>query len=219
MENNVVLNRRKKAKEKILFIILCIVIALIVIGNILAITLAYFTDRKSGSASIRTGTIKVIGYVYSEEDEEYTTDILTLENDIVYPGSLTTQKIKLVNNGTGAFYIRMNCAMELNLNGSYQPSSFLEISSISLPSGVTGSFIKSTDDGKYYYTGSLAKNSYIEDIEVTFRVKPELGNNDLANTIGYQNIPYKMFLDIEVIQTNSITLDTTSADTIADNWP
>lgn len=219
MENNVVLNRRKKAREKTIFIVLCIVIALVILANAFAITLAYFTDKKTGSKSLRTGTIDIVGYVFSEEDDEYTTDILTLDDDIVYPGSTTTQKIKIVNNGTGAFYIRMDCALELNLNGSYQASSFLEISNITMPSGATGSFIKSTDDGKYYYTGSLAASSNIQDIEVTFRVSPELGNSDLANTIGYQNIPYKIYLDIDAVQTANITLDTTSADTIADNWP
>lgn len=219
MENNVVLNRRRKARERTVFIVLCVVIALILLANVLAITLAYFTDKKTGSKSLRTGTIDIVGYVYSATDDEYTTDILTLDNDVVYPGSTTTQKIKIVNNGTGTFYIRMDCALELNLNGSYQPSSFLEISNITMPAGATGNFIKSTDDGKYYFTGSLAGASNIQDIEITFRVKPELGNNDLANTIGYQNIPYKIFLDIDAVQTANITLDTTSADTIADNWP
>ena len=150
----------------------------------------------------------------------YTTDVLTLENDVVYPGSTTTRKIKLANNGTGTFYIRLDCELKLDLNnnGTYQTSSVLEISSITMPSGATGSFSKSTSDEKYYYLGTLAGSSNIQDIEVTLRVKPELGNNDLANTIGYQNIPYQIFLNIDVIQTANISLDTTSANAMANGW-
>ena len=219
MENNVVLNRRRKAREKTVLIILCIIIALIVLANALALTIAYFTDKKAGSISLRTGTIDVVGYVYSESTSSYTTETLTLDDNIVYPGSTTIQKIKLTNNGTGTFYIRLDCAFQLYLNNSYQDSSLLEISSIAMPSGATYSFIKSTDDGKYYYTGTLEGSSSIQDIEVTFRIKENLGNSDLANTTNYQDIAYKIFLDIDVIQTANITLDTTSADTIADNWP
>ena len=220
MENNIVLNRRrKKTRERVLFVVLCVFIAIIVLANIVALTLAYFTDRKTGSTSLRTGTIDVVGYVYSTNNSAYTTDIITLDNDVVYPGSTTTQKIKLVNNGTGTFYIRLDCELQLNLNGSYQTSSFLEISSIAMPSGATSSFVKSTVDGRYYYTGTLAGASNIQDIEVTLRVKPELGNSDLANTIENQNVPYKIFLNIDVVQTANITLDTTSANAMANNWP
>lgn len=218
MESNVVLNRRKKAKKKTVLVVLCIIIALMLLANALVLTIAYFTDRKTGSVSLRTGIIDVSGYVYSETSSSYTTEALTLNDDVIYPGSTTTQKIKLTNSGLGSFYIRLDCAFQLYLNNSYQDSSLLEISNITMPSGATANFVKSTDDGKYYYTGILEASSSIEDIEVTFKVKEDLGNSDLANTTNYQNIAYKMFLDIDVLQAANITLDTTSADTIADKW-
>ena len=221
MENNIVVNRRRrKARERVMFIVLCVAIALIIIANIVAVTLAYFTDRKTGSTSLVTGTIDVVGYVYSTENSAYTTNVLTLDNDEVFPGSTTTRRIKITNNGTGTFYIRMDCELKLDLNnnGTYQTSSFLEISSIAMPSGATGSFVKSTVDQKYYYLGTLAGASSIQDIDVTLRVKPELGNSDLANSMGYQNIPYQIFLNIDVIQTANISLDTTSANAMANGW-
>ena len=223
MENNVVLNRRKKAKrEKIVFVILCVVIALIIAANVIAVTLAYFTDRASGSISIRTGTVDVVGRVWN--GSSYSTAELTLGNNVVFPGSITEQQqIELENTGNSSFYIRFSCSLVLDTDndGDFADEdnmdSFLSISSITMPQGASS--VMQGSDGKYYYLGSLAGQQSLTGILIDFQISSSLGNSDLTNLVNYQNINYKMYLNVEVIQSANITLDSSSASAIVASWP
>ena len=217
MENNVLLNRRKKTREKAIFIVLCVFIALIIIANITAFSLAYFTDQKSSSISLVMGNVNVVGKV--KDGNNYTNSPLTLSDSIVFPGSTTDQYIQLQNTGNVSFYLRLSCTFKLYINSAWATSNLLEIDSITMPNGSTYGFDETTNGNVFYYLGTFASNETISDIKVTFKVSESLGNSDLLNTQNYQHLQYKILLNVDVIQVANLSLTMTSADTMAAGWP
>lgn len=196
MAVKVVRAKKERKKETVIFSILCVVIILLLAVNIWALVYILNGTAQKGSPSIVSENQSIVGYTMYGEEE--TTQYLTLDNEILNPGSKSNRKIRIKNLGGQDVYMRLSCDFKLLIDDEYQKKDFLNLI-------VTDDedWIISEVDGKCYYLKKLVAKEFV-DINIQLEIKPELSQDDLYE--DYRNCLYKVFVNVETIDANGVTL-------------
>ena len=194
-KKSIVIVKKNKRRERTIFTILCILIAILFVGNVLALIYILSKNSKHGSKSIISTDSGIIGYV--KAGGEYTKNTIAFDNEIIFPGSDTTKSIRLENLSRGEKYIRIYAQLQIMLDDEFTTKDFVDIS-IS-----NENWIKSADDKKLYYTKVLKGHEFV-DFDITFEIRNDLGFDDF-DTI-YKNQPYKVNICVETRNT-AVQLD------------
>lgn len=210
MATSIILSKKQKKKETVIFTILCILIVILLIANIWAFIYIVNGGTRYGSPSFMSDNKRVIGHVL--DNQKATNDILTLDDDeTLNPGSVTYRSIQIENYGNQELYLRMYCEFQVSIdNENFETKDFIDL----IVDNADENWIKSSIDNKYYSTVSLGGNSTIN-MDIELMLKPELGTDDLYDE--YRTCHYKLFIHIETLNSNGITINKTS-EAIADSW-
>ena len=209
MAKSLIIVKKDKRRERIVFTILCVLIAILLVFNIVALVYILTHNTKHGSPSFIADNKYVIGYV--KAGGEYTKNTITFDDELLFPGTQTTKTVRFENYGGKNYYIRIYAQFQVNVNGkSFETQdNFVEIN---ITNGNT-KWIKSATDEKIYFTDEFAGHSEI-DVDLTINLRNSLDNDDFNE--NYKDKPYRLNICIETTNTN-ITLDKTP-EGIENSW-
>ncbi len=205
MAKSVVIVKKDKKREQTIFIILCILIAILLIGNILAFVFLLSKNTKFGSPSIVSDNKYVIGYL--KAGGEYTKNTITFEDELIFPGTQTKKTIRLENTGKSSFYIRIYAFFQVKFEGEdFQTKNFVELI-VDDPN-----WIKSSTDEKVYYLNKLNGKSTV-DLDVAIKIYDHLNYQDFEEK--YKDCTYRLNVMVETRTNLSLN---NSAEEIENSW-
>lgn len=200
--------RKKEIRNRIIFAILCVLIAVMLTFNIITITNAYFSDTKSTNPSIvTTGNVKIQCQVYEYGTNTERLSPVEMPEGALMPGQAIYYDLKVTNIGNNSCYIRIKAKFEIQINGVYTENDIVVMSQQddSNPAQTKCFNI----DGVYYYNytngGVLGTSSNIV-LPIKLMVN-ESANNELST---YSDNRYRITIYIQALQSQGVTLDTTS---------
>lgn len=209
MAKSIVLSKKQKKKETIIFVILCILIVILLLGNIWALVYILNGGTKHGSPSFISTDKHIIGHVL--DNQKATNDIITLDDEVLNPGSASSRSLQIENYGRNEFYLRMYCEFQVTIDEkNFETKDFIDF----VIDSADGNWIKSSTDNKYYSTVSLQARTNMN-FDCKFILKPELGQDDLYDE--YRTCKYKLYLHIETLNSAGVVIDKTS-EGIANSW-
>lgn len=193
--------RVKSNTNKKLIVILSVLIAILLIANIVIVSLAFFTDKKSSSASIEFGSIGIKANVQGQADNK-----ITLDSNDLMAGAETQKTIVVTVTGKNECYIRMKGEFKVQINGTYTSQKFVEFSI------EDSNWVKNTknasDDYLYYNqqlngTASTGGASTIS-IKLKIKVSEEFGNK--VTDVNFANKPYQIMVRFDACQSANTEL-------------
>lgn len=193
--------RVKNNTNKKLIVILSVLIAILLIANIAIVSLAFFTDKASSSASIEFGSIGIKANVQGQADNK-----ITLDSNELMAGAETTKTIVVTVTGKNECYIRMKGDFKVEIDGTYTSQKFVEFS-IDDANWVKNT--KNTNDEYLYYnqqlngTASTGGASTLE-INVKIKVSEEFGNK--VTDVNFANKPYLIMVRFDACQSANTEL-------------
>ena len=146
--------KRKETLNRIVFVILCVLIAILLVSNIIMISSAYFTATKSTTNNpsvVTTGSVDVDVIVYNASDTGKSNPLTTpvvLPSTTLIPGNAVDYTFTVANSGHNNCYIRLKCDFNMQLDGS---STYEEVYLKTLDTAI--------DSTKTYYT--LVSSDYV----------------------------------------------------------
>ena len=117
--------RRKEIINRIIFIILCVLIAFLLTFNVVMISTAYFTNSRYTNPSIVTTGNVAISYLVKDGEGNTINTAITLSEEDLLPGDAINYTIDVTNEGKNSCYIRIKCKFEIQLDGVYQEKSIV----------------------------------------------------------------------------------------------
>lgn len=193
--------RTKGNTNKKIIILLSAVVAILLIANIVIVSLAFFTDKASSSASIEFGSIGIKANVQSQADNK-----ITLDSNDLMAGAETYKTIVVTVTGKNECYIRMKGEFKVQINGTYTSQKFVEFSI------EDSNWVKNTknasDDYLYYNqqlngTASTGGASTIS-IKLKIKVSEEFGNK--VTDVNFANKPYQIMVRFDACQSANTEL-------------
>ena len=194
--------RVKSNTNKKLIVILSVLIAILLIANIVIVSLAFFTDKKSSSASIEFGSIGIKANVEGQADNK-----ITLDSNDLMAGAETQKTIVVTVTGKNECYIRMKGEFKVQINGTYTSQKFVEFSIIEDSNWVKNT--KNASDDYLYYnqqlngTASTGGASTIT-IKLKIKVSEEFGNK--VTDVNFANKPYQIMVRFDACQSANTEL-------------
>ena len=165
-------------------------------GNVWALVKILNLTKPTGSPSFVSDNPNIIGYTMY--GTEATTQYVTLDQEVLNPGSVSNRKIRIENLGGSNVYIRLSCDFTLLIENEYEKKDFLNFI---VPDSLN--WVKSEVDGKYYLLDQIKEKKYV-DIDIALEIREELSQEDLYEE--YRNCLYKIFINVETIDANGVTL-------------
>ena len=193
--------RTKGNTNKKIIILLSAVVAILLIANIVIVSLAFFTDKASSSASIEFGSIGIKANVQGQADNK-----ITLDSNDLMAGAETHKTIVVTVTGKNECYIRMKGEFKVQINGTYTSQKFVKFSI------EDSNWVKNTknasDDYLYYNqqlngTASTGGASTLE-INVKIKVSEEFGNK--VTDVNFANKPYNITIRFDACQSANTEL-------------
>lgn len=193
--------RTKGNTNKKIIILLSAIVAILLIANIVIVSLAFFTDKASSSASIEFGSIGIKANVEGQEDNK-----ITLDSNDLMAGATTIKTIVVEVVGTNDCYIRMKGDFQVEINGTYTSQKFVEFSI------EDSNWVKNTknasDDYLYYNqqlngTASTGGASTIS-IKLKIKVSEKFGNK--VTDVNFANKPYNIKIRFDACQSDNTEL-------------
>ena len=178
--------------------ILMLLIAIVIISNVTIIAVAYFSDDSVGSSVVTMGTVSIDAKVDGE-------DKITLNNNNLIAGEVTTKTLTVDVTGTADCYVRVKSEFKIYVNGNFKTYDFVtfNITDSSENVGDNKNWVKHTD-GYYYYKQVLngTMKSPIGNItsEITYTVSEQFGNSNLDGSEVYNGQEYQITLYVETCQ-------------------
>lgn len=121
--------RKKEIINRIVFAILCVLIALLLTFNIITITNAYFSDTKNTNPSIiTTGNVKIQCKVYEYGTNTEILSPIAMPAGSLMPGESIFYDLKVKNIGINSCYIRIKAKFEILINGEYTENTIVVMS-------------------------------------------------------------------------------------------
>lgn len=205
MENNqknVKVSKQTFSKNKVVIWSLSILIAVLLVVNGLLISLAYFTETRSGSSIITFGSVQVNAYALNGTTKENT---IKLDSNQLIAGAVTTKNLQIEVAGLNDCYVRLTGEFQIAVDNTNYVA-YNDFVSFSIDSSNW-----KLCEGKYYYTSPLSGTSSANGgstiyVPVKFTVSENFGNSSLANDIVYKNKPYKIVITIESCQSEGTSI-------------
>lgn len=193
--------RTKGNTNKKIIILLSAIVAILLIANIVIVSLAFFTDKASSSASIEFGSIGIKANVEGQEDNK-----ITLDSNDLMAGATTIKTIVVEVVGTNDCYIRMKGDFQVEINGTYTSQKFVEFS-IDDERWVKND--KNQGDEYLYYNQKLngtALTGVESELTITVKIKvsEEFGNK--VTDVNFANKPYKITIRFDACQSDNTEL-------------
>lgn len=198
-----------KVKNKKYIILISLLCVLLIAVNILNLTLAYFTDKKTSSSSsfLTFGKIKINAY-FAPNSNNLTEDF-TFDSSDVTTGS-TLQRNIIIQNADNAekCAVRIYYKFEINAGKGFQDVSnenFLKLSVVNANNWTSNS------NSKYYYynkalntktSSSSTDGSQIAET-ISFTITENFGRDNLETYFkvsDLKNVQYKISLCCEAVQ-------------------
>ena len=192
--------RRKEITNRIVFVILCVLIALLLTFNIITITNAYFTDSKNSNSSVViTGNVKVQCTVYEHGTNTERTAPIQMPEGSLMPGQSIYYDLKIENVGNNSCYVRIKAKFEILINGNFVEN---DIVVMSQENELAQSQCFNVN-GVYYYnnanSGVLAHNNNIT-LPIKFTVNETI-NNELST---YSDNQYRITVYVQALQSQGV---------------
>jgi hypothetical protein len=211
--------KRKNIINKIVFIILCVLIALLLTFNIVMISTAYFTDsRYTNPSVVTTGNIAISYLVKDKNDNTISTPIVLSASELL-PGDAINYTIDVTNDGTNSCYIRMKCKFEIKIDAVYQENSIVIME---YAENYNGGFSRNeTVNNKtinyLYYNYNSAVPTTAPGKTVSFPIKLKVNESKGQELIdaGYAGKQYRITITIEALQSTGVIQ---SANENASGW-
>ncbi|HAJ77973.1 MAG TPA: hypothetical protein DCO89_02785 [Clostridiales bacterium] len=202
--------KRKKIINRIVFIVLCVLIAFLLTFNIILVTNAYFTNTGySNSSVITTGNV-AINYVVMNGEGDIISTPIQLQDSALIPGDPIDYDIAVSNAGNNSCYIRMKLKFYVKVNGEFEEIPIVVMNS---RDGAQHIFERTETVGnkqiKYLYYDSSVPTSGSN--TATFPITFVISESEGVELINYTGSQYKITVVIEAIQSTGVTL---SSDTI-----
>lgn len=193
--------RVKNNTNKKLIVILSVLIAILLIANIAIVSLAFFTDKASSSASIEFGSIGIKANVQGQADNK-----ITLDSNDLMAGAETHKTIVVTVTGKNECYIRMKGEFKVQINGTYTSQKFVKF--IIEDSNWVKNTKNASDDYLYYNqqlngTASTGGASTIS-IKLKIKVSEEFGNK--VTDVNFANKPYQIMVRFDACQSANTEL-------------
>ena len=193
--------RTKGNTNKKIIILLSAVVAILLIANIVIVSLAFFTDKASSSASIEFGSIGISANVKGQEDNK-----ITLDSNDLMAGATTIKTIVVKVTGKNDCYIRMKGDFQVEINGTYTSQKFVEFS---IDDNRWVKNDKNQGDEYLYYNEQLkgtASTGGPSTMEINVKIK--IGGKDFGSDDGkkYENKPYKITIRFDACQSANTEL-------------
>lgn len=193
--------RVKNNTNKKLIVILSVLIAILLIANIAIVSLAFFTDKASSSASIEFGSIGIKANVQGQADNK-----ITLDSNDLMAGAETHKTIVVTVTGKNECYIRMKGEFKVQINGTYTSQKFVKF--IIEDSNWVKNTKNASDDYLYYNqqlngTASTGGASTIS-IKLKIKVSEEFGNK--VTDVNFANKPYQIMVRFDACQSANTDL-------------
>ena len=202
--------RRKNIINRIVFIILCILIAFLLAFNIILVTNAYFTNSRYTNPSVVTTGNVAINYVVKDSQNTTLSSAIVLSDDALIPGDPIDYTIEVTNDGNNNCYIRMKLKFEVKIDNVWTEVPIVVMSSRTGFSGFEKTETVGAEDVKYLYYGS-AVNTANATKTVSFPIQFVVAESNDVELINYTGKQYKITVIIEAIQSTGITLSQSNA--------
>ncbi len=201
--------RKKEIINRIVFAILCVLIALLLTFNIITITNAYFSDTKNTNPSIiTTGNVKIQCKVYEYGTNTEILSPIAMPAGSLMPGESIFYDLKVKNIGINSCYIRIKAKFEILINGEYTENTIVVMSQED-NSNPAVSKCFTDGNGIYYYnytnSGILTNNT-----EVTLPIKLIVNESTGQELVSYSDHQYRITIYIQALQSQGVSMLNTS---------
>lgn len=190
---------RKTNTNKLIFISVCIMIAIIIAVNVVIISAAYFTaTKRSNDSVITTGNVN-ISYVVKNSNNETITAPLDLGSNSIIPGQENQYSLVITNSGNNSCYVRMKALFEIYENGGYT-SNYNSL--VQLKTG-NASVAFELDNVVYY---KQTNSGIIEPLaSVTIPIKFVVNETASQELVSLSSCTYRITLTIQALQSQGVT--------------
>lgn len=198
--------KRKNTINRVVFIVLCVLIAFLLVFNVILITNAYFTDsRTTANPSVITTGNVTISYVVKDSENTPIETPIVLSDDALIPGDPIDYSIDVTNDGKNNCYIRMKLKFEVKVDSVWEEVPIVVMNSRTGFSGFEKTETVGAEDVKYLYYGS-AVNTANATKTVSFPIRFVVSESEDVELINYTGKQYKITVIIEAIQSTGVTL-------------
>lgn len=193
--------RTKGNTNKKIIILLSAIVAILLIANIVIVSLAFFTDKASSSASIEFGSIGIKANVQGQADNK-----ITLDSNDLMAGAETTKIIDVTVTGKNECYIRMKGEFKVeNTSRDFVKFSIVDPNDDTK----TDENWRVYNDGYLYYNQQLngtasAGGASTISIKLKIKVSEEFGNK--VTDVDYANKPYNITIRFDACQSANTEL-------------
>ena len=202
--------KRKNTINKIVFAVLCVLIAFLLVFNIVLITNAYFTDSRYTNPSVVTTGNVTISYLVKDSENVTLESAIVLSDEALVPGDPIDYNINVTNDGKNNCYIRMKLKFEVKVAGVFQEIPIVVMNARAGFSGFEKTETVNSKQVKYLYYGSAVNTSNATKT-VNFPVTFVISESEGMEIIDYTGSEYKITVIIEAIQATGITLSSSNA--------
>ena len=201
--------RKKEIVNKIVFAILCVLIALLLTFNIVTITNAYFSNTKNMNPSIvATGNVKIQCKVYEYGTNTEILSPVVMPSGSLMPGQSIFYDLKVKNIGRNSCYIRLKAKFEILINGEYVENDIVVMSQQD-DSNPAASKSFTDGDGIYYYnytnSGIITNNA-----EVTLPIKLTVNESASQELVSYSDHQYRITIYVQALNPQGVNMLNTS---------
>lgn len=201
--------KRKNIINKIVFAVLCVLIAILLTFNIVLITNAFFTDARYTNPSVtvvQTGSVAIDYTVKNSSGTTQDSAIILNPGDLV-PGDSISYIIEVTNVGKNSCYVRMKCKFEISDDeGEYHEIPIVVMHSRSGFSGFELPVDSENDNGVNYLYCTSAVTTTGNSKTASFPIKFEVSEDVDMELNEYTGKAYKITVIIEAIQTEGVEL-------------
>lgn len=204
-EQNNVKVMPKKANKK-LIVPVAIMCAILFIANIIMVSMAFFSDKATGSAVVTFGSVSTDAYVMQNSQKQTS---ITLDSNELIAGAVAQREFHIDVTGKSDCYVRITGEFRIAVDGTnYISANDLVTFSVDTSSAIGWKLL----DGKYYYTsvlngtdtGSASKLT----LPIKFTVSDSFGNTSQDGTSVYKNKPYQVVISVESCQAEGTDMGT-----------